>query len=260
MSKPDDGPLAVMIREAMTVVDVGALFTDPVFYGVHVPPGDGKFVAILPGLFGSDYYLQPLHNWLQCMGYTPIRSTLTLNAGCMDDSREAVQNEIDRQLNGSRRPIALIGHSRGGALAWAIAAGMQERVSHLVMLGSPIPDYLRAVESREVNIGLAPMTRILLHASKFSRRMLDPDCEFPSCACTFLSDVERPLSPATSVLAIYGRHDLVVPEEARVTAGEMIEVPTSHVGLVYSPEVYRALGRFLASGEPAHRGATAAAG
>ena len=246
MKKPDDGPLAVMIREAMALIDVGALFTDPVFYGVHVPPGDGKLVAILPGLFGSDSYLQPLHNWLRCMGYSPVRSTLTMNAGCMDDSREAVQLEIDRQLGGSRRPIALIGHSRGGTLAWSIAARMQERVSHLVMLGSPVPDYLRAVETKEVNIALGPMTRILLHASKFSRRMLDPNCRFPSCECAFVTDIESPLSPATSLLAIYGRDDLVVPEAARVTAAETIEVPASHVGLVYSPEVYRALGRFLA--------------
>ena len=139
--------MELMIRELLVMMDLGALLSDPVFYGVHVAPGDGKLVAIIPGLMGNDLYLQPMHNWLRCMGYKPIRSTLSLNAGCMQRSREQVQAEIDRHLGGRPRSVALIGHSRGGALAWAIAAQMQEQVSHLVMLGAPVPGFRRSVES-----------------------------------------------------------------------------------------------------------------
>jgi triacylglycerol lipase len=247
MNERMGNPFEVMMRELLTVIDLEALLIDPTFYGVGVPPGDGKLVAMIPGLFGSDSYLLPLNNWLCCLGYTPVRSTLSINAGCMQDARTTVQAEINRHKNGAGRPIALIGHSRGGALAWAIAAQMQEQVSHLVMLGAPIPSFQRSAEAGELELPLGQMSRILLHAAKFARRVSDPDCHFPVCECAYVNDAVRPLSPATALLSIYGRDDLLVPDQARMREGQIIEVPTSHVGLVYNPEVYRALGRFLAT-------------
>ena len=246
MSKPSGEPMEVMLREIQMFIDFGALVTDPVFYGVRVAPGDGKLVVVIPGFMGSDLYLQPMRCWLGSMGYTPVRSTLSLSAGCMQRSRERIQAEIDRQLASKPRSVALIGHSRGGSLAWAIAAQMQERVSHLVMLGAPVPNFQRSVESGERKIRLGGLTQMLLEANKTSRRLLDPDCSFPSCACAYVNDVQLALNPATALLSIYGRDDLVIPDEAQMTEGTVIEVPTSHVGLVYSPEVYRALGHFLA--------------
>jgi hypothetical protein len=246
MKKHDGDPIAVMMRESLTLIEVGALLCDPVFYGIRVAPGDGKLVVIIPGFMGNDFYLQPLRDWLGRIGYTPIRSGLSLSAGCMQRSREMVQAQIDRHLNGSSRSVALIGHSRGGSLAWAIAAQMRERVSHVVMLGAPIPTFQRSVESGERKIHLGQITKMLLQANKLSRQALDPDCSFPSCGCTWVKDTGLPLSPATSVLSIYGSNDLVVPEEAQMTEGKRVKVPASHVGLVYNAEVYRTLGRFLA--------------
>jgi pimeloyl-ACP methyl ester carboxylesterase len=254
MSKRDDGPLGVMMQELTMGLDLGALFTDPVFYGIRVAPGDGKLVVILPGFMGNDLYLLPMLNWLWWIGYTPVRSSLNLSAGCMQRSLERVQAEIDRHLNRKERSVALIGHSRGGAIAWAIAAHMQEQVSHLVMLGAPMPGFNRSVEDGERKIRLGGLTRMLLHANKLSRRLLDPDCRFPSCECAFMNYAERPLSKATALLSIYGSDDLVIPEQAKMFLGKIIDVPTGHVGLVYNPEVYRALAQFLAQnngrGEP----------
>jgi triacylglycerol lipase len=245
MRKRAANPIQVLVREFLTVVDFLALLNDPIFYGVRAPRGDGKLVAVIPGMFGSDSYLQPLNSWLRFLGYTPLESTLSMNAGCMQKARATVQTQIDRYRNGAARPIALIGHSRGGALAWAIAAQMQEKVSHLVLLGAPNPTFQRAVEAGELELPAGHMSRMLLDASRFSRSLSDPNCKFPSCECAYVDDAGRPLSPSTAVLSIYGRDDLLVPDQARMTEGQRIEVPTSHVGLVYNPEVYRALGRFL---------------
>jgi triacylglycerol lipase len=130
VSKPDDGPIGVMMRELTLWVDFGALLADPVFYGIRVTRGDGKLVVIIPGFMGNDFYLMPMLNWLSRIGYTPVRSTLNISAGCLHRSCEEVMAEIDRHLSRKQRPVALIGHSRGGAVAWALAAKMQERVSH----------------------------------------------------------------------------------------------------------------------------------
>ena len=252
MSKPNDGWIGVMAREATMWVDLGALVMDPVFYGIRVARGDGKLVVIIPGFMGNDFYLLPMLNWLHWIGYTPVRSSLNLSAGCMHRSCEEVKAQIDRHLRRGQRSVALIGHSRGGAVAWALATQMPERVSHLVMLGAGYPGFQRSVEDGTRKIRLGGMTRILMQANKLSRRMLDPDCRFPSCECAFTNYAERPLSQATALISIYGSNDLVFPEGAKMFEGEIISVPTTHVGLAYHPEVYKILGRFLAkNGLPA---------
>jgi len=247
MPKPNDGPFSVMIREMLTLVDVAGLFVDPVFYGMSGPRGNGKIVVVIPGLFGSDLYLQPLHKWLRCAGYTPVESSLNFNAGCLQRLSGQVLDQISSHMNGDSSSIALIGHSRGGALAWALASHFQARVSHLVMLGSPVASIMASVESGKpiTTPHLGQTSRALMRFSSLVRHALDPDCDYPRCGCAFVSDVTRPLSPGTSILSIYGRDDLIVAKEAQITEGETLEVNASHVGLVYSPEVYRAIGKFL---------------
>jgi pimeloyl-ACP methyl ester carboxylesterase len=235
-----------MMREFGLWLDVAALFADPVFYGIRAAPGDGKLVVVIPGFLGNDLYLAPMLNWLQRVGYTAVRSTLNLSAGCLDRSCEQVKSQIVRYQQGQQRPVALIGHSRGGAVAWALASQMRERVSHLVMLGAPIPGFHRSVEDGTQSLPLGAMARMLLRANMLSRRMLDPNCRFPSCECAFTNHAERPLSKTTALLSIYGSDDLLIPKEAKMLEGEVVHVRTSHVGLAYHPEVYRVLARFLA--------------
>src|SRR5215831_15102929 len=165
MRQPNDGPIGVMMRELTLWVDFGALLADPVFYGIRVAPGDGKLVVVIPGFMGNDLYLAPMLNWLQRIGYTAVRSTLNLSAGCLDRSCERVKSQIERYQQCQQRPVALIGHSRGGAVAWALASQMRERVSHLVMLGAPIPGFHRSVENGTHALPLGEMARMLLHAN-----------------------------------------------------------------------------------------------
>jgi hypothetical protein len=65
-------------------------------------------------------------------------------------------------------------------------------------------------------------------------------------------DICRALSLATAFLSIVSRHDEVVgPTASQTMAEETVQVSGSHATLVYNPEVYRALSRFLAAS--AHR-------
>ena len=34
---------------------------------------------------------------------------------------------------------------------------------------------------------------MIMQASRFALRVLDPDCRFPACGCEFLDDITRPL-------------------------------------------------------------------
>ena len=248
MTNAFSGLSSVMIREMLTMVDLGALLADPVFYGIGVPRGDGKLVVVIPGLLGNDLYLQPLRRWLGCVGYSPVRSTLAFNAGCMQRLREQIHQEIMRRMEVDPRPIALIGHSRGGVMAWALASQLQENVSHLVLLGSPVASFRASVASGNPYAPAGIVARMLMRISEGLREILDPDCNYPNCGCALVNDVMNHLSARTAVLSIHGSEDLVVGEAAQSTSdGQNVLVNASHVGLVYNAQVYRALGRFLAS-------------
>ena len=249
MSSFFSGSLSVMIRETLTFFDLAGLLADPVFYGIGVKRGDGRSVAVFPGLFGSDLYLQPLLTWLRCVGYKPVSSQIEFNAGCLNRLRNAILPQIKSRLEEDARPIALIGHSRGGALAWTLASIFQEGVSHLVLLGAPVASFMVSVESGRTTVPIGPVSRMLMRTSTMMRRIIDPDCDYPRCYCPFVRDVMSPLSPRTSILSIHGHNDLVVPPEAQINDTPTLFVNASHIGLAYSPEVYRALARFFA--EPA---------
>ena len=83
--------------------ELAGLHSDPVFYGRGVPRGDGRLVVVVPGLFGNDMYLQPLRGWLQRMGYSATRSSLTLNAGCPNRLAVRSSARCERQLE--RTPV-----------------------------------------------------------------------------------------------------------------------------------------------------------
>ena len=94
---------------------------------------------MLPGMFGNDFYLQPLRSWLRRIGYRPTVSTIAINAGCSRRLIERVEVGLARQLASTERPVAIIGHSRGGMLGKAIASRLGERCTHFIALGSTRP-------------------------------------------------------------------------------------------------------------------------
>lgn len=236
-------------REARAFGELAALYRDPVFYGRGVRRGDRRLVIVVPGLFGSDVYLQPLRAWLTRIGYTPQRSGLSVNAGCPDRLRSQVQATMRRQLESTSGPVALIGHSRGGMLCWALASRLQQRASHLVLLGSPAPAVVTMIGQRG-----APAPKTVARASVAAAgdraiKLLDPDCTVPACGCPYVDDLRRRLSPATRILSVYSRDDQIVrPAACHVDGAENVEVGGTHSGLAFNRAVYPHLARFLADG------------
>jgi triacylglycerol lipase len=232
--------------ELLAAAEAARLLADPVYLGVGVPRGDGRLVLVLPGLFGNDVYLHPLRTWLRRIGYRPARSTLAVNAGCPERLRQQVGRDLRRKLRDHTGPLALIGHSRGGILARALAGELQERVSHLILLGSPV-GALGSTSLKEV-MEQPPAAPLVIEASLRARRLLDPDCRFPECGCPFPQDLNRPLAPQTRVLSISSGDDPIVPpESSRMTGARNVQVSGTHSGLVYNPAVYREIAASLAS-------------
>src|SRR6266545_4228685 len=172
--------LSSVSREPLALQEFALLMAAPVFYGVGIPRGDSRPVLVLPGLFANDFYLKPMHSWLRRIGYRPVPSSFWVNAGCPERLARQAQGALERRLSRTEKPAVLIGHSRGGILAKAIATRLGERASHLALLGSPVGAMMRF---RWDSVSGAPSgpSRRLGEASSRVRGLLDPDCEAPDC-------------------------------------------------------------------------------
>jgi pimeloyl-ACP methyl ester carboxylesterase len=246
---PDGG--GTLLTEAGAAVEYAALLADPVYRGVGVPRGDGRPVAVLPGLFANDLYLTPLRDWLRRVGYTPVRSALAINAGCPERLSRTIAEQIERAAGGAGK-VAIIGHSRGGILGWAVANRMGSRVSHLILLGSPaamVADGVRAGGSWQPS-ALGAVTRGVRAASDRARALLDPECDFPACGCPYTAAMAMPLDFHTRLVAIASSDDAIVPADfAAAPHGENHVDRGSHSGLAANASVYRLLGAILAGQE-----------
>lgn len=214
--------------------------TSPIYRGVAAPRGDGRLVVVLPGMFANDFYLQPMRRWLTRIGYTPVRSTLSMNVGCPERLCKQIETELSRQMQRRPGPVAFIGHSRGGILARAIAARLGEHASHLILLGSPVGAVSQMRSWPAAGGAGSVAAPAVAEAGSRVRRALDPDCNVPECGCPFPADLARPLSARTRVVSIYSRDDPIVPARACHIAGARnIEVTGTHSGLAFNQAAYR---------------------
>ncbi len=232
--------------ETYALAEFAQLVSDPLYYGRGVPRGDGRLVLVLPGLFANDWYLYPLRSWLDRIGYRAVRSTLALNAGCPERLTRQVEESLERRRRSRPGPVALIGHSRGGILARAIATRLGANASHLILLGSPVGAIERASQTGGGMPDRMPAVSAVAEASNRARRMLDPDCDAPNCGCPFPADLTALLNAETQVVSIYSRDDPIVPAWAcPMPGGRNLEVSGTHSGLAANRDVYRELADVL---------------
>jgi triacylglycerol lipase len=237
-----------LVGEWGAVSEWAQLMVDPLYWGVGVPRGRGQLVLVIPGLFGNDTYLHPLRAWLARIGYRPVRSSIAINAGCYERLSGDALGQLEAEARGRPGKVAVIGHSRGGMLARAVAARLGDRAGHLALLGSPAGAFLRMSQEEFDRGEMPPASKVVVEAGMRARRLLDPDCRFPACGCPFPADLRRTLSPDTRVLSVYSREDRVVPPSASPVPGARnVEVSGTHSGLVYNRAAYREVAAHLAT-------------
>ena len=125
-------PIPPLWREGLAVAERAALPYDPVFWGVGVRPGHGRPVLLIPPFMTGDESLATMATWLRTCGYTPMRAGVGPNVACADALVDALADRLDEFTE----PPAVIGHSRGGCLARALAVRRPERVAGVIALGS----------------------------------------------------------------------------------------------------------------------------
>ena len=237
-------------REAFLGIDWLALRMSAVYRGIGVPRGDGSAVVVIPGFMGSDQYLGDMHAWLRRIGYTPYLSGIGRNSECPEVLTKRLHETIAAAHEETGRRVHLIGHSLGGVLARGAAARWPALVASVTTMASPF----RGVRVHPFVLQTAYLVRgrILQRQMREIKGMEDqpqPNCYSGQCTCEFLNALRSDFPRSVPQLALYTRSDGVVDWRCCINElgdGSDVEVPGTHVGLAFNPQVYRHIANFLA--------------
>jgi triacylglycerol lipase len=233
------------VAETRWMLEAARLAADPVFVPVGVPRGDGRPVLLLPGFLAGDPTLGVMAAWLYRLGYAPRTCGFVANADCSQRALERVERRAASLYERHGRRVALVGHSRGGHLARALAAGRPEHVSHAVSLGA---DLQRMFGVSTPTLLAVAGARRGLHVT---RRARNPACLTEACDCAFTRHYAAPFPrDQVRLTSIYSKGDGVVCwERSIVPEADNVEVTGSHVGLIFNRKAYRAIAAALAQPE-----------
>ena len=205
---------------------------------------DAAPVLLVPGFMAGDASLLVMRGWLRRRGHRVAMSGIRANVDCAERTVTRLQEQLVELVEECGRPAILIGQSRGGALARSLAVREPERVSTLVMLGSPVRDGLAISGHVLRTVTLVARLGDLRVPGVFSSRCHDGEC----CA-DFREDLSAPLRGDVAVVSVHSRSDAIVDWRACLDPhGEQVEVDSSHCGMSVHPEVYRVLDRVLDEG------------
>jgi pimeloyl-ACP methyl ester carboxylesterase len=241
-------------REWLAPAEWLRLRSSPVHRGRGVPRGDGAPVLLVHGFLTRGLYLTPLRRWLERIGYQARVADIGWNADCLDVLADRLLAEVRHVHASTGRPVALIGHSAGGLLVRAVAAAAPELIASIALLAAPVRG-LRVHPALELG---AMSVRAGVHARR--RQWVDPKCLTLACSCPTVSSLARPVPPDVPHLAVVARGDGLTDWRYAVdrAATRVVEVDTSHFGLVVSQTVYEALGQHLARSFAARASVTSA--
>jgi pimeloyl-ACP methyl ester carboxylesterase len=231
--------------ETRWVLELGRLVVNPVFLPRGLPRGDGRVVLVMPGFLAGDQSLAVLAAWLWRLGYKPRVCGFVANVDCSDRAASRVEARVRALSQHSGRRVALIGHSRGGHFARALAARLPGHVSHAVSLGADLQAMFGISAPTEWAVGA------VRRAVEASGRGRAPNCLTSDCGCSFAVDY-RAEFPCDRVrmTSIYSRGDGVVHwRSCLIPYATCVEVSGSHTGLIFNHHAYRAIADALAEPE-----------
>ena len=253
-------------REARFGGELRALRRSGLLDGVG-SEGRGLPVLLVPGLFAPDSSLTFLARYLKHHGFRPRRAGIASNVDCSEREMERLTLRVKRAAAEAGSRVAIIGHSRGGIFARTLAVRHPELVASVMCLGSPLVDPLANIHpflhlqlELIARLGDRRVPRFASHACvdagvldqleqiaehypvvrSLVRRVRESPRE--ECCQRFWEDSRAPIPEQTAYVSVYSRSDGVVsPAACLDPAARHIEVQSSHCGMAWNVDVFRAL-------------------
>jgi pimeloyl-ACP methyl ester carboxylesterase len=226
-------------------LELAALRRSPVWRGEEVPWGAGRPVLLIPGFLAGDGSLATMTAWLRRNGYRTSRAGIRSNIGCSEEACGKLEERLEQLALRYEQPVAIVGQSRGGLFAKALASRRPDLVSGIVTLGSPLKNMFAVHPLVLAQIGLLGTLGTLgTRPGLLSMRCLKGEC------CSRFRDALAGAFPEdVGYLSIYSRSDGIVNWRACLDpeAGEHVEVVSSHCGMSVNAAAYAATAQALAS-------------
>jgi pimeloyl-ACP methyl ester carboxylesterase len=230
-------------RESRIGLEWAALRRSDVFRGAGVPAGDGRGVLLIPGFMAGDGSLATMTQWLRAAGYRTKRAGMRANLECSEVACERLEQRLATLAARTGRRVTIVGQSRGGIFAKALAARRPDLVSGVVTLGSPIsaPLAIHPVVLAQVGVvaalGSGPVPGLISWS-----------CLRGDCCARFRDALAGPFPPEVGYVALYSRSDGVVDWRSCIdyAADACVEVRSSHCGMSLNAGAYRVIARALA--------------
>ena len=230
-------------RESRVGLELAALLRDPVLRGRGVTDGGGQPVLLLPGLLAGDDSLRIMSRWLKATGHHPNRAGMRMNVACSGAAIERLEDRLEELVRSRGMRAAVIGHSRGGSFAKALAHRRPDLVSGVITLGCPHTDPFAIHPLVRAQIETVAALGRLGVPGLFSRGCLEGDC----CR-SFWRAVQAPPRRGVGYVSVYSRTDGVVRWQSCLDPdAQQIEVSSTHCGMAVHPDVFRAVADSLQS-------------
>jgi pimeloyl-ACP methyl ester carboxylesterase len=198
-------------------------------------------VLLIPGFLAGDGSLGVMREWLRRIGHRPHESGIRLNVDCSNRCLLGLERRLERVADRAGRPVAVVGHSRGGHFAKALAHRRPERVSAAISMGAGLDAPFDI--SLPTKAAVAAFRELFAHTSD---RVARNGCFTDTCRCKFTGDFAGAFPDEVPLTSIYSRGDGVVWWEAcLVPYADNVEVTGSHIGLAYNRKAYREVARAL---------------
>ncbi|MFG1638471.1 esterase/lipase family protein [Pseudonocardia alni] len=197
-------------------------------------------VLLLGGLGTTAPFLRPLAGWLRARGHPVVAAAVGAGLGCGRATTDQLELQLAELADATGRPVRLVGHSRGGQFARALAHRRPELVSGLITVGTPFRLVgLRApmlvTVAALTGVGTAGLTGVARTACLVGR------------CCRGFRDAQRAPVPATvPFTCIYSRGDRVAPPRVCTDPQAVnMEVPGGHTGLLIGAHAREAIAEAL---------------
>jgi triacylglycerol lipase len=229
-------------RESRLGLEAAALRRSPVYDGLGVPPGERRPVLLIPGFMAGDLSLGTMASWLRRAGYCTHRAGIRANFDCSEEACRRLEARLEHMAARHDERVIVIGQSRGGAFAKALAARRPDLVEGIVTLGSPIVSQLSVHPLVLAQVGLVGAMGTARLPGLFSL-----SCLRGECCRSFREALAGPLCEDVGYVALYSRSDGIVNWRSCLDphADELVEVSTSHCGMSVNAKAYLAVAQAL---------------
>jgi triacylglycerol lipase len=216
-----------------------------------MPDGEGRPVLLIPGFLAGDGSLATMTHWLRANGHRTRRAGIRANVSCSEAACARLEERLEGFAESAGEPVTIVGQSRGGVFARALATRRPDLVAGIVTLGSPTVSMLKVHPLVLLQVGLVGALGTGRVPGLFTWRCLRGDC----CS-RFREALAAPFPEGVGYIALYSRSDGIVDWRACLDpAAEQVEVNASHCGMSVSPAVYGEVAHALAAFAGAGAGA-----